>query len=435
MGFIDDLKKGLPGLQFAIPDAWKRQEEQDRRAVLVDSEHRVGWHILHAPWRADLRPEFADLRRRDLERHARFGFEQHYHQVPVPKGAQRQPVRTLDPAFSPVISVEYIDFAGVPAVLCIRRVANEQLMEAVVGNIMIPLATGIVDITAFQHTQETGYRETNLLNMAMQKYPGEGIQKLAQRLGQTYFDDPQFDAQFPTHPLSSVRAAFAWLRSLPASQLKVTAPAQPLPPPGTEVELPMVGCAIKPPARYVAVPPGVLPLPAGVAVLSKVILEGADDPQMLDVRQIAGVALPAGDRAAQLLKLAERQITEWQTQGAQQIEMSHEPFALPAVAEVPGADAATAGERVALAVQVKMVINGATTQTVARWIADADGRVFRIGVATPPYVPVDEAAADVDETLKSFRRLPAKTTGAWLTSDLRLAPAKRAAAAAAQQPS
>jgi hypothetical protein len=43
-------------------------------------------------------------------------------------------------------------------------------------------------------------------------------------------------------------------------------------------------------------------------------------------------------------------------------------------------------------------------------------------------VPVSEAAADVDEAVQSFRRLPAKSTGAWLTSDLRLAPAKRAAA-------
>jgi hypothetical protein len=266
--------------------------------------------------------------------------------------------------------------------------------------------------------------------MAMQKYPGEGLPKLAQRLGQAYFDDPQFDAQFPTHPLTCVRAAFAWLRALPKEQLRVTAPPQPLPAPGTEVELPQVGCAIKPPERYVAVPPGVLPLPAGVAVLSRVILEGADDPQMLDVRQIAGVALAPGDRAEQLLKLVERQVTEWQAQGAQQIEMHHEPFPLP---PAEGTTPTPTGERVALAVQVKMVINGAVTQTVARWIADGDGRVFRIGVATPPYVPITEAAADVDATVKSFRRLPPKTTGAWLTSDLRLAPAK--CAAAEQQPS
>jgi hypothetical protein len=426
MGFIDDLKKGLPGLQLAIPDAWKRQEEQERRVVLLDSEHRVGFHILHAPWRADLRKEYADVRRRDIDRHARFGFDQHHKQVPLPKGAQRPPARTQDPNYSPVISVEYIDFAGVPALCTIRRVAHEPAMEAVVGNILVPLGTGVVDITVFQHTQETGRRETTLLNMAMQKYPGEGAQKLAQRLGQAYFDDPQFDAQFPTHPLTCVRAGLKWLRELPADKLKVTSPPPPPPAAGSEVELAQVGCAIKPPPRYLAIPAGVLPLPAGVAVLSRVIVEGADDPQMLDVRQIAGMALPEGNRSEQLLKLAQRQITEWQQQGAQQIEMSHQTVTMPT-------DEATGGERVALAVQVKMIINGTPTQTVARWIAESDGRVFRIGVATPPYVPVEEAAADVDAAVQSFRRLPVKATGAWLTSDLRLAPAKRAAAAAAAE--
>ena len=36
MGFIDDLKQGLPGVRFAIPDGWKLQEQQDRRVVLLD---------------------------------------------------------------------------------------------------------------------------------------------------------------------------------------------------------------------------------------------------------------------------------------------------------------------------------------------------------------------------------------------------------------
>jgi hypothetical protein len=148
---------------------------------------------------------------------------------------------------------------------------------------------------------------------------------------------------------------------------------------------------------------------------------------MLDVRQIAGVALPGGDREEQLLKLVQRQVDEWQAQGAQQIEMKHKMIPLPA--------GETASERAAMAVHVQMSINGATTQTVARWIVEADGRVFRIGVATPPYIPLEEAEADVDAALASFRRLAAKATGAWLTSDLRLAPAKRAAMAAAQRES
>ena len=69
-------------------------------------------------------------------------------------------------------------------------------MEAVVGNILIPLATGILDITAFQHTQQTGYRGTNLLNHALQKYPGEGPAEAGQAPGAGHFDDPANDPQF-----------------------------------------------------------------------------------------------------------------------------------------------------------------------------------------------------------------------------------------------
>ena len=430
MSFIDDLKKGLPGLRFVIPDTWKRQEEQDRRVVLIDSEHRVGWHILHAPWRVDLRRENFDLMRRDIERHARFGFEQHYHQVPVPSGqaaAQRPPVRTTDPEFSPLVWVDTVDIGGVTALLSIRRVAYEPLIEAVVGNLLIPLATGLVDITVFQHTQETGYRESGLLNLALQKYPGENVQKLARRLGQAHFDDPQFDSQFPTHPLTCVRGAFRWLRSLPADQFGITAAPAELPPIGTPVELAAVGCTVTPPPRYVQVPPGVLPLPPGVVLLSRVILEGADDPQMLDVRQVSGVKLAPEGRQDQLLKLMQRQVEEWQRNGAVNIELSWEPVD---VSTLPASPVTGDGERVAIATQVSMLVGGAPTHTVARWIADTDGRVFRIGVATPPYIPLAEAAADADAVLRSFKRQQIQTKGttAWLTSDLRLAPLKRGSA-------
>ena len=345
------------------------------------------------------------------------------------RAAQRLPVVGHEQLGLDQIAVEEGDDGGVRALHVLRRVAYEPALEAVVGNLLIPVGSGLIDITAFHHTQQTGYREQQLLTLAMQQSPSEGAQKLARRLGLKHYDDPAHDEKFPSHPLTCVRRALKWLLSLPQAELAVTQRPEPLPASSSEIELAGAACAIKAPPRYVQVPAGVLPVPAGVALLSRVVLEAADDPQMLDVRQIAGVSLAAEDRSGQLLKLIQRQVGEWQAQGAQQIEMSHEPFQLDAP---PSPGVTASGERIGLAVQVKMVINGAPTQTVARWIADADGRVFRIGMATPPYVPVAEAAADVDLAVRAFRRLPAKSTGAWLTSDLKLAPAKRAAAAAAQ---
>jgi hypothetical protein len=438
MSFLDDLSKGLPGLKLAVPASWRKQEEQERRVVLIDSEQRVGWHVLHSPWRADLRTEpkeYAELLRRDIERHARYGFEQHYAQVPQPKPAAgqaapppRPPVRTSDPEWSPIISIEHVKVDGQPALLTIRRVAYEPIMEAVIANLLVPLSTGLLDITVFQHTQDTGYRESSLLNMALQKYPGEGPQKLAKRLGQTFFDAPENDDKFPNHPLTCVRKALRWLLALPKDQLAVTSPASPLPAPGADIELTSVGCAVQVPPRYALIPEGVLPVPTGVALLSRVILEGADDPQMLDIRQLSGPSLPLEGREDRLLQLLQRQVEEWQRQGATQLEMKQEPVEVPqASPEGP--------KRIALAVEVSMVLGGVRTHAVSRWLVDHDGRVFRIGVATPPYVPMAEAAKDADFVIKSFRRVAAaKKEGAWLTSDLRLAPAKRAAMAAQQSP-
>ena len=424
MGFIDDLKQGLPGVRFAIPDSWKVQEQQDRRAVLLDEEHKVGWHIIHAPWRADFRQEFFEAQRRDIERHARYGYEQHYHQIQVQQGTQRPPVRTADPEFSPLISVEHVMVDGVESLFILRRVAYEPILEAVVGNILIPLGNGLLDITVFQHSQQTGYRESQLLTLALQQNPGEGVPKVRRKLGQAHFDDPAHDDKFPTHPLTCVRKAVRWLLAQKQDVLAVTNPQAALPPVGAELELSQIGCAIKVPPRYQPIPDGVLPVPAGVQLLSRVILEGADDPQMLDVRQIAGVTLAPETRQAKLAEMVQQQIAEWQQNGATNIEISSEPI------DPPGG---TEGGRFAMAVQVSMLLGGVPTHTVARWLCDQDGKVFRFGVATPPYVPTVDAAADVDFVLQSFRRLPKKQGGAWLTSDLQLAPAKRAQLAAQKQ--
>ena len=221
-----------------------------------------------------------------------------------------------------------------------------------------------------------------------------------------------------------MRKAVKWLLGLKKEALAVTNPQPALPSQGAEIELGQIGCAVKLPPRYLPIPDGVLPVPAGVTLLSRVILEGADDPQMLDVRQIAGVTLSPETRQAKLGEMVQQQIAEWQQNGATNIEISSEPIDPPGGSE---------GGRVAVAVQVSMLLGGVPTHTVARWLCDTDGKVFRVGVATPPYIPTSEAAADVDLVLQSFRRLPKKTGGAWLTSDLQLAPAKRAQLAAQKQ--
>ncbi len=410
MGFIEDLKNGLPGIHFAIPATFQVHEERERRTVMVDNERRVGWHVIHAPWRLDLRPVHDQALRQDVERGARQSFQDQYVQLAAEAPKDRVPSRTADPEWSPVVDVQYVQVGGAPALFILRRLAYEPGLEVVLGSLLIPLSTGICEITAFQRSSDAGQRESMLLTLAMQQNPGEEAPKLARKLGQPYFDDPKHDAQFPTHPLTCVRAALRWVMEGGADLIKVTAP-MPVMEPG-EVEFPAAECAIVPPPRYLPLPPGTVPVPRTMAVLTRVPLEAGESPIMLDVWLVNDVTIPgdALDRQQQLLDLAKRNAWEWEKQGAKEVDVHIR--ALP-----------PQGDEVRVAAEILMRIGEAKSQSVARWLAAPDGRVYRMTVGAPSHVPMEDLSRDVDAALASFRQIKTATvSGAWLTSDLRLRP-------------
>lgn len=425
MGFIDDLKKGLPGVRFALPGSIQVHEEQDRRAVFVDNDRKVGWHVLHAPWRLDLRGEHHDVLRRDIERQSRFTFEEQYQQLAALIAQneealkQRLPVRTLDPKWTPVVSVDHFMIGDAPAVQIIRRVAYEPMIEVVVGSLLIPLATGMVEITTFHRTQETGRRESMLLQLAMQRYPGEDLPALAARLGQTFFDDPSHDRDFATHPLSLVRSALRWLREAGPEVLAVTAPMAAIS--DAPVEMPAAGCSVLAPPRYLPLPRGTVPVPRTMSVMTRVMLEASESPRMLDVFRLTDVEIPgsaSNDERQQLLQeLARRNGDEWSKQGATDIELT--------VAARP-----PQGDRVEAGTVIRMKINGLPTLAVSRWLAEKDGHVFRLAVGSPTYVSVDELEKELDFVAASFKRIEMPTNVPWLTSDLSLKPKKVISASA-----
>lgn len=425
MGFIDDLKKGLPGVRFDLPGSTQVHEEQERRAVFVDNDHRVGWHVLHAPWRLDLRPEHDKLLRQDIQRQARFTFEEQYQQLAAAfpddeARRQRPPVRTTDPSWSPLLSVETIKIGEAPAVQIIRRVAYEPALEVVTGSLLIPLATGMIEITCFHRTQETGRRETMLLQLAMQRYPGEDVPQLAARLGQTFFDDPSHDRDFATHPLSLVRAALKWLREAGEEVLKVTAPMAPFK--DEPIELPATGCRINIPPRYLPLPRGTVPVPRTMAVMTRVMLEASESPRMLDIFRLPDVevpaSLPAAERQQQLLTLARGNAEEWSKQGATDVELTVE-------------ERKPHGKRPTAASVIRMKINGLPTLAVSRWLLDDDGQVFRVAAGAPTYVPVEELDAELDTVIASLQRIEMPQNQPWLTSDITLKPKRVVTAGAA----
>jgi hypothetical protein len=91
-------------------------------------------------------------------------------------------------------------------------------------------------------------RETILVAPVLEaaRTSGEDPIAAAQRLEQTYFDDPTHDARFPDHPLSRIRRALAWI--LEQSDFEVTEPAEP--PEDGELAFADLGHAFVPPPRY-----------------------------------------------------------------------------------------------------------------------------------------------------------------------------------------
>lgn len=408
MGFIADLREGLPGLKMNLPESWQVQEDQPRRAILMDNDHRVGWHLIHGPFHIDLRQEHDAALRKDVERHTRHAFAEQYAllQFPPEQAAQRAPVRTADPnwpGWTPLIEVEYVQIGGTTALKVLRRLVYERGLEVVLGTLLVPVASGLCELTAFSRTGETGARETVLLDLAMQQHPGKRRDELLRQLGQSFLDDARHDAKFPEHPLTLVRQALRWLTT-GNDNLQVLAPPPPVA--GGEVLLPAASTALQPPPRYVPVNMEAMPAPKTMAVLARVTLEGVDHPRLLDVWHLPDLLILGDDREAQLTELARRSVGEWERQGATAVEAQ--------VQTLP-----PQGKLARVGAQIRMMLGGAPAQSVSRWLVDEDGSVFRIALGAPPYVPMDELVGEADQVMNSWRRLrPAKS--AWLTSDLRL---------------
>ncbi|MCS6911812.1 MAG: hypothetical protein NZ890_01060 [Myxococcota bacterium] len=413
MGFVDDLQSGRWGLRLTIPAAWRVHEEHPGRVVFVDAEHRVGWHVAHAPVAFDLRPEHDEVLRRDLDRHARYAFTRQYKdlQLPAEAAARRKPPRTQDPRWpnwTPIIEIERIQVGGADALRVLRRLAYEEALEVVLGSLLVPLQMGLCEITAFHRTAEPGHRELHLVNLALQRYPGRSAEEVTRLLGQAYLDDRAHDEQFPQSAVALVRRALRWLLE-EARLVEVSAPMSP--PPVGEVELRAADCIITPPPRYLPIATQGLGVPTGMAVLTRGLLDATDNPRVLDVWLLPDVMLTAQGRQDQLLQLARRHANDWEKQGATELEI--EVTALPPV-----------GEQLRARSAVRMRIGGEAVHSVTRWLAEPDGRVYRISLGAPSYVPADELEAEADAAMRSFRRLTRPRSNAWLTSDLRLRPAE-----------
>jgi hypothetical protein len=397
VGFLDQIANGDLGVRVHFGAGVDSLEEASNAALLRDPERRVAWEIAFVPYRLDLREATLDVLRDDVAIEARAAFDATWTQLGAEsEGAERPPARTSDPAWSPLILLESTTLADAPALRVIHRMSYQPTHEMVVGRVLIPVASGVLSISASSLTRATGYRETMRLQAALASRPGTSAEEIARELGQAGYDDPTYDLLFPDHPLSLVRAALAWLVDAEGGGLVVTDPLR-LQPPG-EVTLPAAGCAVTPAPRYVALPEGALPIAPTLAVLTRVGL-AVTTPRLLDVWRIDDTVILGGDREGQLVKLARKNAAGWAGEGATDVEAR--------VSKLPAKDG-----RTHVVSEIRFTTENGPTHAVARWMADTDGTVFRVAASGGPWIPKEALRADAEQALNSLRRLDPPTVAA-----------------------
>jgi hypothetical protein len=380
MTLLEDLGSGNAGVRLQLR-AGQIVHDLPDQAVIRDAERKVGWLLSAKPFRLDLRPELDAILRADVERHARGLFDRSF--VPPEDGAL-QP-RTSDPSWSPVVEVEPLTLPTGRALRMVHRLTYQPGHETVVGRLLVPVERGTLCISSVAKAELTGYRETAL----MMRASADGGE--VDFLPQAAYDAPEHDAQFPDHGLSRVRAALAWLLTADGAGLEVTAPMAPLPP--GVVELREASCAVLPPARFVRLPAGTLPMSPSLAAFSRVVLGQDEEPRLLDVWDLRET-LPRTDRVQALVALARRTAEGWASEGARDLTVE--------VAPLPERN-----QRSELSCTVTFKVANSKIHSCQHWIADIDGRVFRIAEGGESWLPREELQANVAAVAASWRRLEA----------------------------
>jgi hypothetical protein len=390
VGFLDQIQAGELGVRANFGVGIEQLEQAENAALLRDPERRVAWEIAFVPYLLDLREATADELRADVEGEARAAFDATWEQLGAEmNGDERPPIRTADPAWSPVVEIDRITLDDAAALRVIHRMSYQPTHEMVIGRVLLPVASGVLSLSASSLSRTTGYRETMRLHAALASRPGASPEAIGRELGQAGYDDPTYDLLFPDHPLTLVRAALAWLVDAEGAGLTITDPLQ-SPPPG-EVELPAAGCAVRPPSRYLALPQGALPISPTLAVLTRVGLS-VTTPRLLDVWRIEDTVILGADREGQLVRHARKNAADWGGEGATGIDAK--------VTRLPSKNGRTHARS-----EIHFTTENGPTQAIALWMVDTDGVLFRLAASGGPWIPKEALLADAEQALHSLRRL------------------------------
>jgi hypothetical protein len=379
---LERLGSGEVGARCKLFEARTLENLARSATVVEEGELAVICQTLQLPWRLELAEGTRAARHADIQRAARELFERSFKPVQHPITGEAALPRTRDASWSPVVEIEEVQLGG-PVLWVLLRSHYAPTNEVVEGSWLIPVADGLVSITLLARDQLTGYRESALWAMRDQ----QGGSGPSAHPGQAFFDDPAHDAVFPTHSLSRVRAARAWLEDPARGALQVTLPAGP--PSEGEQALSEADCAVRVPPRYARLPAGTLKMAPSLVTFTRVLLGVRATPLMLTVWKLEGQSLSTKSGRA-LRELATQTVERWEQEGVKNIRIDTN--------EVAG----ELGPEVHLHVRFEV---DEPVQEVQIWFVDSRGAVFRIGCNASAAWDTTELWQDAAFVRASFRRL------------------------------
>ncbi len=369
MEFLHQLQSGDLGARLIFQRLWSASKRpRTRRSSAIPSGAWPG-RSPSSPSASICATRPSSALRADLEGEARAAFEGTWSALAGDATlTARPPMRTADPAWSPVVLLDRPLVGDAPVLRVIHRMSYEPGHELLVGRVLAPTAHGVLSIAASNLSRATGYRESARVMAALESRDGADAEAVTRELGQAGLDDATYDLLFPDHPLSLVRAALAWLLDAEGGDLAVTSPASAEA--EAEVELAAPGCAITPPPRYLPLLAGAVLLSPTRAMLTRVGL-AVTTPRALDIWRIEGASILGPDREKQLARLARKNAAEWADEGATDVTSK--------ITKLPSKDG-----RAHVQSRVRFTTPAGPTQSAARWMADTDGAVFRVAASGEP---------------------------------------------------
>lgn len=212
MSLSERLRSGELGLVVKPPEPLLSDDELS--LTFVDGKGRRWWYFWKPGVHFDLSPARHDALVAKLHAYARAMFDDLFRdqqrQGGLPADAK---LRTDDASWSPLVEVTPLELHGVRALGFIHRMLYVQGSEVLLGHTLIPTALGTFEARwlTTNGREPTGMRESAVLLL-------RGTSGL---LTQAEYDDPKYDEQFPTHPLSLARDAAHWHET---ALTRVTAP-------------------------------------------------------------------------------------------------------------------------------------------------------------------------------------------------------------------